>query len=97
MINDSNPDIVWVGLGTPKQERWMRDHQHLLSAPVLVGVGAAFDFHAGRVRSAPAWMGDHGLEWLFRLAQEPRRLWHRYLVRGSEFAALAILELLKHE
>ncbi len=97
MINDSNPDIVWVGLGTPKQERWMRDHQHLLSAPVLVGVGAAFDFHAGRVRSAPAWMGDHGLEWLFRLAQEPRRLWHRYLVRGSEFAALAILEFLKHE
>jgi N-acetylglucosaminyldiphosphoundecaprenol N-acetyl-beta-D-mannosaminyltransferase len=96
-INESNPDIVWVGLGTPKQERWMRDHQHLLSVPVLVGVGAAFDFHAGRIRSAPAWMGDHGFEWLFRLAQEPRRLWHRYLVRGSEFAALAILELLKHK
>jgi N-acetylglucosaminyldiphosphoundecaprenol N-acetyl-beta-D-mannosaminyltransferase len=97
IINGSNPDIVWVGLGTPKQERWMRDHQHQLSAPVLVGVGAAFDFHAGRMRSAPAWMGDHGLEWLFRLAQEPRRLWHRYLVRGSEFAALAIVELLKHK
>jgi len=97
MINDSNPDIVWVGLGTPKQERWMHVHQHLLSAPVLVGVGAAFDFHAGRVRSAPAWMGDHGLEWLFRLAQEPRRLWHRCLVRGSEFATLAILELLRHK
>jgi len=95
LINEANPDIVWVGLGTPKQERWMRDHQRQLSAPVLVGVGAAFDFHAGRMRSAPAWMGDHGLEWLFRLAQEPRRLWHRYLVRGSEFAALAILELLK--
>jgi N-acetylglucosaminyldiphosphoundecaprenol N-acetyl-beta-D-mannosaminyltransferase len=97
IINESNPDIVWVGLGTPKQERWMLDHQHQLSAPVLVGVGAAFDFHAGRMRSAPAWMGDHGLEWLFRLAQEPRRLWHRYLVRGSEFAALAILDLLKHK
>jgi N-acetylglucosaminyldiphosphoundecaprenol N-acetyl-beta-D-mannosaminyltransferase len=97
MINAANPDIVWVGLGTPKQERWMRDHQHLLSAPVLVGVGAAFDFHSGTVRSAPTWMGDHGLEWLFRLAQEPRRLWRRYLVRGSEFATLAILELLKHE
>jgi N-acetylglucosaminyldiphosphoundecaprenol N-acetyl-beta-D-mannosaminyltransferase len=97
IINESNADIVWVGLGTPKQERWMRDHQPRLSAPVLVGVGAAFDFHAGRMRSAPAWMGDHGLEWLFRLAQEPRRLWHRYLVRGSEFATLAILELLKHK
>ena len=94
-INASNPDVVWVGLGTPKQERWMRDHQDRLTAPVLVGVGAAFDFHAGRVRSAPAWMGEHGLEWLFRLAQEPRRLWRRYLIRGSEFAVLTILELLR--
>lgn len=94
-INASNPDVVWVGLGTPKQERWMRDHQDRLTAPVLVGVGAAFDFHAGRMRSAPAWMGDHGLEWLFRLAQEPRRLWRRYLLRGSEFAVLSIFELLR--
>ena len=97
LINDSKPDIVWVGLGTPKQERWMRDHKDRLSAPVLVGVGAAFDFHAGTMRSAPAWMGDHGLEWLFRLAQEPRRLWRRYILRGSEFAALAIIELLKQK
>lgn len=97
VINDSKPDVVWVGLGTPKQERWMHEHQELLRAPVLVGVGAAFDFHAGRMRSAPAWMGENGLEWLFRLAQEPRRLSHRYLVRGSEFAALAILELLKQK
>jgi N-acetylglucosaminyldiphosphoundecaprenol N-acetyl-beta-D-mannosaminyltransferase len=97
VINHSKPDIVWVGLGTPKQERWMRDHQGRLTAPVLVGVGAAFDFHAGRMRSAPPWMGDHGLEWLFRLAQEPRRLWHRYLVRGSEFAVLALLELLRQK
>jgi N-acetylglucosaminyldiphosphoundecaprenol N-acetyl-beta-D-mannosaminyltransferase len=95
IINDSQPDIVWVGLGTPKQERWMCDRQDRLTAPTLVGVGAAFDFHTGRKRSAPAWMGDHGLEWLFRLAQEPRRLWRRYLLRGSEFAALALLELLK--
>jgi N-acetylglucosaminyldiphosphoundecaprenol N-acetyl-beta-D-mannosaminyltransferase len=94
-INASNPDIVWVGLWTPKQERWMHDHQDRLAAPVLVGVGAAFDFHAGRVRSAPAWMGEHGLEWLFRLTQEPRRLWRRYLLRGSEFAVLTILELLR--
>jgi N-acetylglucosaminyldiphosphoundecaprenol N-acetyl-beta-D-mannosaminyltransferase len=97
LINDSKPDIVWVGLGTPKQECWMRDHQDRLSAPVLVGVGAAFDFHAGRMPSAPAWMGDHGLEWLFRLVQEPRRLWRRYLLRGAEFAALAILELLRQK
>jgi N-acetylglucosaminyldiphosphoundecaprenol N-acetyl-beta-D-mannosaminyltransferase len=97
VIDDSRPDIVWIGLGTPKQERWMRDHCDRLTAPVLVGVGAAFDFHAGRMRSAPVWMGDHGLEWLFRLAQEPRRLWRRYLIRGSEFAALAILELLKQK
>ena len=97
VINNSKSDVVWVGLGTPKQERWMRDHQNRLTSPVLIGVGAAFDFHAGRVRNAPAWMGDHGLEWLFRLAQEPRRLWRRYLIRGSEFAALAILELLEHK
>jgi N-acetylglucosaminyldiphosphoundecaprenol N-acetyl-beta-D-mannosaminyltransferase len=96
-INDSNPDIVWIGLGTPKQERWMHDHQDRLAAPVLLGVGAAFDFHAGTVRSAPVWMGNNGLEWLFRLAQEPRRLWRRYLLRGSEFAALALLELLKQK
>ena len=94
-INDAQPDIVWVGLGTPKQERWMLDHRNKLSAPVLIGVGAAFDFHAGTVRSAPTWMGEHGLEWLFRLAQEPRRLWHRYLIRGTEFAALSLLELLR--
>jgi N-acetylglucosaminyldiphosphoundecaprenol N-acetyl-beta-D-mannosaminyltransferase len=97
VINDSKSDVVWVGLGTPKQERWMRDHQDRLASPVLIGVGAAFDFHAGRVRNAPAWMGDNGLEWLFRLAQEPRRLWRRYLIRGSEFAALAILELFKRK
>jgi N-acetylglucosaminyldiphosphoundecaprenol N-acetyl-beta-D-mannosaminyltransferase len=97
VIHHSKADIVWVGLGTPKQERWMHDHQERLNVPVLVGVGAAFDFHAGRVRSAPTWMGDHGLEWLFRLVQEPRRLWRRYLLRGSEFAALAILELLRQK
>ncbi|HLZ91918.1 MAG TPA: WecB/TagA/CpsF family glycosyltransferase [Candidatus Acidoferrum sp.] len=97
LLNGSRADIVWVGLGTPKQERWMHDHHERLNAPVLIGVGAAFDFHAGKMRSAPVWMGDHGLEWLFRLAQEPRRLSHRYLVRGSEFAALAILELLKQK
>ena len=93
-IEDAQPDIVWVGLSTPKQERWMFEHRDRLNAPVLVGVGAAFDFHTGRVTQAPVWMGDHGLEWLFRLSVEPRRLWRRYLVYGAEFAALALLELL---
>jgi exopolysaccharide biosynthesis WecB/TagA/CpsF family protein len=84
-INAANPDIVWVGLGTPKQETWMHEHREKLRAPVLVGVGAAFDIHAGAKAQAPVWMQENGLEWLFRLAQEPRRLWKRYLVYGSEF------------
>ena len=72
----------------------MFDHRELLNVPLLVGVGAAFDFHTGRVAQAPAWMGDHGLEWLFRLSREPRRLWRRYLIHGSKFAALVLLESL---
>jgi N-acetylglucosaminyldiphosphoundecaprenol N-acetyl-beta-D-mannosaminyltransferase len=93
-IQTASPDIVWVGLSTPKQERWMFEHRDQLNVPVLVGVGAAFDFHTGRIAQAPVWMGDHGLEWLFRLLVEPRRLWRRYLVYGAEFAALVLLELL---
>ena len=72
----------------------MFEHRERLSVPVLIGVGAAFDFHTGRVARAPKWMGDHGFEWLFRLAVEPRRLWRRYLVYGGEFAGLVLLELL---
>jgi len=93
-INGAGADIVWVGLGAPKQERWMYEHRERLNAPVLAGVGAAFDFHTGRVAQAPAWMGEHGLEWLFRLSREPRRLWRRYLIHGSEFATLVLLESL---
>jgi N-acetylglucosaminyldiphosphoundecaprenol N-acetyl-beta-D-mannosaminyltransferase len=84
-INAASPDIVWVGLSTPKQERWMARHVGRLSAPVLVGVGAAFDFHAGLKRQAPLWMQRSGLEWLFRLATEPRRLWRRYLYNNPRF------------
>jgi N-acetylglucosaminyldiphosphoundecaprenol N-acetyl-beta-D-mannosaminyltransferase len=91
-INASRPDVVWVGLGAPKQERWMFEHRHLLNAPVLVGVGAAFDFHTGRVAQAPAWVRNHGFEWLFRLACEPRRLWRRYLIYGAQFIGLVCLE-----
>ena len=73
----------------------MRDHKSLLAPAVLIGVGAAFDFHSGRARSAPAWMSEHGLEWLFRLWREPRRLWRRYLLKGGEFVALVVMELLR--
>ncbi len=93
VIERSRADIVWVGLGAPKQERWMFANRDNLRVPVLVGVGAAFDFHAGRVAQAPVWMREHGLEWLFRLLQEPRRLWHRYLVYGTQFAFYVLLEL----
>jgi len=77
-INRSRADVVWVGIGQPKQEKWMAQMQATLDAPVMVGVGAAFDFHAGLVPQAPAWMQSLGLEWVYRLAQEPRRLWRRY-------------------
>ena len=77
-INRSGADVVWVGIGVPKQEKWMAQMRDRLDAPVLVGVGAAFDFHAGLVPQAPALMQRLGLEWLFRCAQEPRRLWKRY-------------------
>lgn len=94
LINEARADIVWVGLGAPKQERWMSEHQRYLKAPVLVGVGAAFDFHSGRITQAPRWMREHGLEWLFRLSREPGRLWRRYLIYGTEFIALVLLESL---
>jgi N-acetylglucosaminyldiphosphoundecaprenol N-acetyl-beta-D-mannosaminyltransferase len=84
-VNAVRPDIVWVGLGTPKQERWMAGHVGRLQVPVLVGVGAAFDFLAGVKRQAPRWMQRSGLEWTFRLASEPRRLWRRYLVNNPAF------------
>jgi N-acetylglucosaminyldiphosphoundecaprenol N-acetyl-beta-D-mannosaminyltransferase len=92
-INGSGADIVWVGLSTPKQEHWMADHRGLLDAPVLIGVGAAFDFHAGLKRRAPRWMRPLGLEWLFRLSTEPRRLWKRYLKNNPAFAMLTLQEI----
>ena len=78
-INEAKPDILWVGLSTPKQEGWMKAHRHQLDVPVMIGVGAAFDFLSGRKSQAPLWMQRIGLEWLFRLLTEPRRLWKRYL------------------
>jgi N-acetylglucosaminyldiphosphoundecaprenol N-acetyl-beta-D-mannosaminyltransferase len=76
-INEAKPDVVWVGLGSPKQEKWMAEHVGKIDAAALIGVGAAFDFHAGRVKWAPAWMRKAGVEWVYRLAQEPKRMWRR--------------------
>jgi N-acetylglucosaminyldiphosphoundecaprenol N-acetyl-beta-D-mannosaminyltransferase len=91
-INEAAPDIVWVGLSTPKQERWMHEHVARVKAPALIGVGAAFDFVSGRKRQAPRWMQRSGLEWLFRLASEPRRLWRRYLVNNPVFLWKVMLQ-----
>lgn len=88
-VNGASPDILWVGLGTPKQDAWIAANRDALAVPVAVGVGAAFRFEAGSLARCPRWMGDAGLEWLFRLAVQPRRLWRRYLVEGPRFAAVA--------
>jgi N-acetylglucosaminyldiphosphoundecaprenol N-acetyl-beta-D-mannosaminyltransferase len=84
-INRAHPDVVWVGIGVPKQEKWMARMRDALEAPVLVGVGAAFDFHAGLVPQAPPSLQRAGLEWAYRLAREPRRLWRRYLTYNPRF------------
>jgi N-acetylglucosaminyldiphosphoundecaprenol N-acetyl-beta-D-mannosaminyltransferase len=94
-IEATNADVLWVGLSTPKQERWMAEYRERLRVPVMLGVGAAFDFHTGRVKRAPSWMRENGLEWLFRLLMEPRRLWRRYLIGGSQFVWNNSLELLR--
>jgi N-acetylglucosaminyldiphosphoundecaprenol N-acetyl-beta-D-mannosaminyltransferase len=86
-IDASGAQLVWVGTGQPKQERWMHHMRPLLQAPLLVGVGAAFDFHAGLVPQAPRWMQRNGLEWSYRLAREPRRLWRRYARYNPAFVA----------
>jgi N-acetylglucosaminyldiphosphoundecaprenol N-acetyl-beta-D-mannosaminyltransferase len=91
-ITSAQPDIVWVGLSTPKQERWMARYVGRLPAPVLIGVGAAFDMHAGLKKQAPRWMQRAGLEWLFRLAAEPRRLGRRYLINNPWFVWRLLLQ-----
>jgi N-acetylglucosaminyldiphosphoundecaprenol N-acetyl-beta-D-mannosaminyltransferase len=92
-IAAQKPDIVWVGLSTPKQERFMAGAWEQLDAGLLIGVGAAFDFHSGRVAQAPRWMQRSGLEWLFRLGTEPRRLAKRYLVYNTLFVLRAFAQL----
>jgi N-acetylglucosaminyldiphosphoundecaprenol N-acetyl-beta-D-mannosaminyltransferase len=95
-INASGADIVWVGTGQPKQEKWMQRMRPRLSAPMLVGVGAAFDFHAGLVPQAPRWMQRSGLEWTYRLAREPRRLWRRYARYNPRFIAGFARQYVEH-
>jgi N-acetylglucosaminyldiphosphoundecaprenol N-acetyl-beta-D-mannosaminyltransferase len=84
-INQAKPDVLWVGIGVPKQEKWMAQMREKLDVPVMCAVGAAFDFHAGRISQAPSWMQDRGLEWTYRIAQEPRRLLPRYLYYTPRF------------
>lgn len=95
IINSSNADIVWVGLGTPKQDYWMAHFRPRLTAPVLIAVGAAFDFLSQRVRQAPVWLRQTGFEWLFRLSQEPSRLWRRYLIGNPLFIGLVLRQLIR--
>jgi len=95
VMTDSRADLVFVGISTPKQEKWMAAHSHDFSGKVLIGVGAAFDFHAKRVRQAPAWMQQAGLEWLFRLLMEPARLWKRYLLITPQFLPLWALQKIR--
>lgn len=93
IINEARPDVLWVGLGLPKQERWIHSHRNRLDVPVAVGVGAAFGFLSGNVKRAPAWVGSLGFEWAYRLIREPRKCWRRSLVEGPQFIAHVLMEL----
>lgn len=93
-INRSGADVLWVALGCPKQEQWMYDNLHRLEVPVIVGIGQAFDIYAKRVRQAPRWVMNMGMEWCFRLMQEPRRLSRRYLVYNTQFVGYLALQRL---
>jgi N-acetylglucosaminyldiphosphoundecaprenol N-acetyl-beta-D-mannosaminyltransferase len=94
-VNEAKPDVLWVGIGVPKQEKWMARMRDALDVPVMCGVGAAFDFHSGRISQAPAWMQEHGLEWIYRIAQEPRRLLPRYLWFNPRFVIAVARQLLR--
>lgn len=100
LIRAARPDLIFVGISTPKQELWMASHIAQFPGSVMIGVGAAFDFHAGRVRQAPIWMQTHGLEWFYRLTQEPERLWRRYILitpRFLPFWGMQKLSLIMHK
>ena len=92
-LRDTRPDILWIGLSTPKQERFMAEMAGTLDVGVMVGVGAAFDYHTGRLRDAPAWMKESGLQWVHRVWQEPRRLWRRYAYNIPPFVLRLLIQL----
>ena len=95
IINTSKPDILWVGLGAPKQEKWMANHLDKISATAMIGVGAAFDFQSGNVKWAPAWVRNLGMEWAWRLIHEPRRMWKRYLLNGPIYLVKVVCQRLR--
>jgi N-acetylglucosaminyldiphosphoundecaprenol N-acetyl-beta-D-mannosaminyltransferase len=95
MLRSSGANVLWVGVGAPKQELWMSKVSGKIDVPVMIGVGAAFDFLAGTKPAAPRFMSRMGLEWLFRLASEPRRLWKRYLIGNSKFIGLSLRAFLR--
>jgi N-acetylglucosaminyldiphosphoundecaprenol N-acetyl-beta-D-mannosaminyltransferase len=97
MINQANPDVLWVALGLPKQERWIVAHRDRLKTPVIVAVGAAIKFHSGKVVPAPHWASQIGLEWFWRLLHEPRTVWRRAMIYGPQFMALGFLEVMRHK
>ena len=96
-INRARAQVLWVGLGCPKQEIWMHEHGGRLNVAVALGVGQAFDIHTGRARQAPAWAREHGWEWAFRLVWEPRRLWRRYLVYNTKFLWCVLAERVRRK
>jgi N-acetylglucosaminyldiphosphoundecaprenol N-acetyl-beta-D-mannosaminyltransferase len=96
MINQANPDVLWVALGLPKQERWIAAHLDRLKVPVIVAIGAAIKFHSGKVVPSPRWASRVGLEWFWRLLHEPRTVWRRALVYGPQFMFLSLLDLMRH-
>ena len=97
MINQANPDVLWVALGLPKQERWIAAHLDRLKVPVIVAVGAALKFHSGKVVPAPRWASRVGLEWFWRLLHEPRTVWRRAMIYGPQFMALSLFDVIRHK
>ena len=93
IINEARPDVLWVGLGMPKQEKWISDHRNALKVPVVVGAGASFKFISGTVSRAPSVISNLGFEWLWRLMQEPARIWRRVVFDAPTFIVLALLEV----
>lgn len=94
IINKANPDVLWVGLGLPKQENWIYAHLEKLKVPVIAAVGVSFRFITGQSNPPPLWVSNAGIEWLWRFLHEPRRLWHRAMVNGPQFVFLSLLEVI---